>query len=124
MKYIVNIFLNGIHWDNSYTNNNSEAIDYKNYVENNNFSIWDKINGNALEDFIKKYNIKNPEDIIITAKIKIVKTNMMYELLKNHIGHNIVCVAYGDINDPDDICIECEDCNEVLISAETFEDED
>ena len=124
MKYIVNIFLNGIHWDNIYTNTNSEAIDYKNYVENNNFSIWDKINGNALEDFIKKYNIKNPEDIIITAKIKIVKTNMMYELLKNHIGHNIVCVAYGDINDPDDICIECEDCNEVLISAETFEDED
>lgn len=70
MKYIVNIFLNGIHWDNIYTNNNSEAIDYKNYVENNNLSIWDKINGNALEDFIKKYNIKNPEDIIITAKIK------------------------------------------------------
>jgi len=124
MKYIVNIFLNGVHWDNSYANNNSEAIDYKNYIENNNFSIWDKINGDALEDFIKKYNIKNPEDIIITAKIQIVKTNMMYELLKNHIGHNIVCVAYGDINDPDDICIECEDCNEVLISAETFEDED
>jgi len=53
MKYIVNIFLNGVHWDNSYANNNSEAIDYKNYIENNNFSIWDKINGDALEDFIK-----------------------------------------------------------------------
>lgn len=56
--------------------------------------------------------------------IDIEKSNRMYELLKNHIGHNIVCVAYGDINNPDDICIECEDCNEVLISAKTFEDED
>ena len=36
----------------------------------------------------------------------------MYERLKEHIGHNVVCVAYGDINDPVDICIECEDCNE------------
>jgi hypothetical protein len=49
--------------------------------------------------------------------------NYMYEKLKNHIGHDIVCVAYGDINNPDDICIECEDCNEVLISAETYEEE-
>ena len=46
----------------------------------------------------------------------------MYETLKQHIGHKIVCVAYGDPNDPADICIECEDCNEVLISAEAFEE--
>ena len=45
----------------------------------------------------------------------------MYEKLRNHIGHNIVCVAYGDINNPVDICIECEDCNEVLVSAEDFD---
>lgn len=50
--------------------------------------------------------------------------NYMFKTLKPHIGHNIVCVAYGDINDPTDICIECEDCNEVLISAETFNEEE
>lgn len=50
--------------------------------------------------------------------------NWMYTKLKEHIGHDIVCVAYGDINDPVDICIECEDCNEVLVSAEDFEEED
>lgn len=49
--------------------------------------------------------------------------NYMYEKLKEHIGHDIVCVAYGNIDNPNDICIECEDCNEVLISAETFEEE-
>lgn len=48
---------------------------------------------------------------------------MVYDLLKHHIGHKIVCVAYGDINNPDDICIECEDCNEVLISSESFDNE-
>ena len=50
--------------------------------------------------------------------------NWMYEKLKSHIGHNIVCVAYGDINSPVDICIECENCNEILISAEDFEEGD
>ena len=48
----------------------------------------------------------------------------MRERLKPHIGHHVVCVYYGDPNDPVDICIECEDCNEVLVSAETFEYEE
>lgn len=50
--------------------------------------------------------------------------NQMYELLKNHIGHNVVCVTYGDESNPSDICIECEDCNEVLISSESFDNEE
>ena len=51
--------------------------------------------------------------------------NYIYEKLRPHIGHNISCVAYGkDKEDPVDICIECEDCNEVLISTETFNEED
>ena len=51
--------------------------------------------------------------------------NYMYEKLRPHIGHNISCVAYGkDKEDPVDICIECEDCGEVLISSETFEKEE
>ena len=50
--------------------------------------------------------------------------NYIYEQLRPHIGHNIACVAYGqNKEDPVDICIECEDCNEVLISAETFNEE-
>ena len=48
----------------------------------------------------------------------------MYERLRPHIGHNIVCVCYGNRDDPADICIECEDCCEVLVSAETFEFEE
>ena len=44
---------------------------------------------------------------------------------KNHIGHNIVCVCYQHENQSDDefmdICLECEDCDEVLVSAETMD---
>ena len=48
--------------------------------------------------------------------------NYMFERLKPHIGHRIVCVAYGEsIDDIADICIECEDCNDVLVSAESFD---
>lgn len=50
-----------------------------------------------------------------------------FNWMKRHVGHHIVCVYYGDsTNDPDDVCIECETCNEVLFSAETLclEDED
>lgn len=49
----------------------------------------------------------------------------MYEKLRPHIGHHVACVCYGPPGqDPVDICIECEDCNEVLVSAETEEYKD
>ena len=50
--------------------------------------------------------------------------NYIRERLKQHLGHAIVCVYYGDMDDPADICIECEDCCEVLISAEDYEFEE
>ena len=39
-----------------------------------------------------------------------------YHDLKAHVGHAIVCVAYGDVEDPVDVTIECIDCGEVLVS--------
>ena len=52
------------------------------------------------------------------------RVNHMRERLKEHIGHKIACVAYGDIEDPADVCLECEDCQCVLVSAEDFEREE
>lgn len=46
---------------------------------------------------------------------------LLKEKLKSHVGHNLTCACYGDINAPRDICIECLDCNEVLVSCETIE---
>ena len=43
-----------------------------------------------------------------------------YKWMNQHVGHHITCVRYGDHNNPEDVCIECETCNEVLFSAESL----
>lgn len=37
-----------------------------------------------------------------------------YKKLLPHVGHSIVCVCYGDPTHPENVAVECEDCNEVL----------
>lgn len=41
-----------------------------------------------------------------------------YDELKAHIGHRIVCCFYGSGGEPDNVALECEDCNEVLKSCD------
>jgi hypothetical protein len=48
--------------------------------------------------------------------------NPLYEKYYEHMGHNIVVVAYGDPQCAEEIAIECETCNCVLTS-EAREDE-
>ncbi len=43
---------------------------------------------------------------------------LLYDDLSQHLGHKIVIIAYGDPSIPANIAIECEDCNEVLLSAD------
>ncbi len=50
--------------------------------------------------------------------------NYLREKLKEHIGHDVECVAYGDLENPQDICLECVDCGCVLVSAEDFDEEE
>lgn len=42
---------------------------------------------------------------------------MLWDMLKSHIGHQVRIVAYGDTDDPMDICLECEECGEVILDA-------
>jgi len=44
----------------------------------------------------------------------------MYEKLKEHTGHAIDCVTYGDEN----VAIECLDCNMVLIDFDRVEEDE
>jgi hypothetical protein len=69
MEYTVKQYWNGIHWDNSYTDSKAEAEEWKKYMENKNNSIWDRVNGDALEEFIKEYNIADEEGIEVTVEI-------------------------------------------------------
>ena len=47
-----------------------------------------------------------------------------YESLKAHLGHKIVIAAYGYKKDPDNVAIECVDCNEVLLDYDKYGDEE
>lgn len=40
---------------------------------------------------------------------------MLWDMLKSHIGHQVCIAAYGDTDDPMDICLECEECGEVIL---------
>jgi len=42
-----------------------------------------------------------------------------YKNLKEHLGHRIVCVSYGE--NKENIALECEDCNEVLLDFDKDE---
>ena len=45
---------------------------------------------------------------------------LLWNILKEHRGHDVVIATYGDFEDPVDICLECEDCGEVLLDAEIY----
>jgi len=47
--------------------------------------------------------------------------NSFNELLP-HYGHTIVCVVYGDQEDPANIALECETCNDVLLDFDNDEE--
>ncbi len=44
----------------------------------------------------------------------------LWDKLLSHRGHHVCIVTYGDIDDPANVCLECEDCGEVLIDAELY----
>lgn len=49
---------------------------------------------------------------------KIVEPDeILWDILSKHFGHRVVVAKYGDTSHPDDICLECEDCCEVLLDA-------
>lgn len=69
MKYTVKQYWNGIHWDNSYTDDRAEAESWLKYMEDKNSSIRNRVNCDALEQFVEDYNIADEESIEITVEI-------------------------------------------------------
>lgn len=45
---------------------------------------------------------------------------LLWDILKAHIGHDVHIVAYGDKDDPANISLECDDCNEIILDAEIY----
>lgn len=44
--------------------------------------------------------------------------NVLFEVLKKHIGHDIRISEYGEM---DNVSLECFDCNEVIIDATLYD---
>ena len=45
---------------------------------------------------------------------------ILWNALKGHIGHSVKIVYYGDIINPQDVCLECTDCDEVVLDADIY----
>lgn len=45
---------------------------------------------------------------------------ILWNELKKHRGHKVSIVSYGDWDNPEDVCLECEDCGEVVLDAEIY----
>ena len=46
-----------------------------------------------------------------------------FKRLKEHVGHDIECVTYGNDGVTWNVAIECKTCNEVLMDFDATEDE-
>ena len=69
MDYLVKIYFNGVYWDASYTGDISEAEQFKSYMEDKSKSIWDRMNHDVINDFIKEFDITDVGEIEVTTKI-------------------------------------------------------
>lgn len=49
-----------------------------------------------------------------------MNNELLWDILKSHRGHKINIVSYGSWEDPVDVCLECEDCDEVILDAELY----
>lgn len=45
---------------------------------------------------------------------------LLWGTLLKHRGHTVNIVSYGDFNNPVDVCLECEDCGEVILDADIY----
>lgn len=83
-------------------------------IENNIYmNIWNVREGYEVE--------ANLEEKYACDKEKSNDMNMiLWNELKKHRGHKVSIVSYGDWDNPEDVCLECEDCGEVVLDAEIY----
>ena len=57
--------------------------------------------------YLEEHGVHDPDDTL-------------RKRLLSHVGHHVVIVTYGDEDDPADVCLECEDCGEVILDSEIY----
>jgi len=43
--------------------------------------------------------------------------SLLWDRLKSHFGHHVVIACYGDVDDPANVSLECEDCGCIILDA-------
>ena len=56
----------------------------------------------------------------MTKNKEVNGNTVLWDILKKHRGHHVSIVSYGGWDDPKNISLECEDCNEVILDAELY----
>ncbi len=46
--------------------------------------------------------------------------NLLWDILWKHRNHKLEVARYGGNAAPEDVCLECLDCNEVILDAELY----
>ena len=82
---------------------------------------WD--NDVEIERIIHELNFgkyREGTEICSAETLEFGDEDMLWNLLLKHRGHNVAIVTYGDPDAPADVCLECEDCGEVVLDAELY----
>jgi hypothetical protein len=60
------------------------------------------------------------EEMDDEAKMDKFYNTLLWNRLKEHRGHHVSIVSYGDWDDPSNIALECEECGCVILDAELY----
>lgn len=80
-------------------------------------TVSDSINNNLS---CQKYKDVSKTEVDEIEEESFENDTILWNELKKHRGHKISIVSYGDWEDPTDICLECEDCGEIILDAEIY----
>lgn len=73
----------------------------------------------VVTEAMGNYTVRTSENKIVLSSAT-TEDNPFYcsaDRLAPHVGHNVVCVGYGDA-DIENVAVECQDCNEVLFDLD------
>ena len=80
-------------------------------------TVSDSINNNLS---CQKYKDVPKAEVDEIEEESFENDTILWNELKKHRGHKISIVSYGDWENPTDICLECEDCGEIILDAEIY----
>ena len=48
------------------------------------------------------------------------QNEVLWNILFKHRGHKVEIATYGNYNNPSDMCLECLDCNQVILDEDLY----